>query len=277
MKGTLILMGLGMISTLGYMWFINRNNCVEKFIRKLMGQPEDFWVWRSKSGENETTPPAPDAKVEIKFTPDQQKAVDHIVEARLARERAAKADYEDLRRFKEESLKQQDAKAQRELEEQKKYEEAKKGYEGQVNQHKEIISKKDQEIIDLKITHALTGEVSNQNGYIEETLALMRSSAVLVDGKTYIKTKDANGIDVQLPVGEGVKRFLESKPHLVKSNFKSGAGATGSGATGNQAPAEDLNTLSKQLSEAMTRGDQKTMNDLNKKIRTQLSVRGVAL
>ena len=275
MRTGLILFGLAMLSNLIFAWFNNRNNCVERFIRIALGKPADFWAWK-RGEEATTTPPAGD-KVEIKFTPEQQKALDHIVESRLARERASKADYEDLRKFKEESLRQQDAKTQKELEEQKKYDEAKKGYETQVNQHKEIISKKDQEIIDLKISHALTGEVSNQNGYIEETLALLRSSAVLVDGKTYIKTKDANGIDVQLPVGEGVKRFLEARPHLVKSNFKSGGGAGGGSVPNTNPLAEDLNTLNAQLSEAMTRGDQKTMNELNKKIRGQLQTKRVSI
>lgn len=228
-------------------------------------------------GENEGDKGAEGKPTEIKFSPEQQKAVDHIIESRLARERAAKADYEDLKKFRDESLKQQDAKAQKELEEQKKYEEAKKSYEGQVNQYKEVVSKKDQEIIDLKINHSLTNQISIQNGYIEETLALLKSSAVLIDGQTFIKTKDANGIDVQLPVGEGVKRFLESRPHLVKSNFKAGSGATGSTGAGDGKQAEDLNSLNSQLSDAMTRGDQKTMNEINKKIRAQLTLKKVTL
>jgi hypothetical protein len=264
---------LGVVFHLVYFWIINRNNFIERGIRRLMGLPSDYWTWIGNKGENDTTPPPG----EIKFSPEQQKAVDHIIEARLARERAAKADYDDLRKFKEESLKQQDAKVQKELEEQRKYEEAKKAYESQVNQHKEIINKKDYEITDLKIGHTLTNEISRQNGFIEETIALLKQSAALIEGNVFIKTKDANGIDVQLPVAEGVKRFLESRPHLVKSNFKAGGGGSGSTNpnTGGGNETETLSELNQKLSEAMSRGDNKEMNELNKKIRAKLTAQNV--
>lgn len=209
-------------------------------------------------------------KETVTFTPEQQKSVDHIVEARLSRERAAKADYEELKKFREETLSKQDAHKQKELEEARKYDEAKKGYEGQVNQYKDVVSKKDQEIIDLKIGHNLTNEISKQNGFIEETIALLKSSAVLIDGNVFIKTKDANNIDVQLPIGEGVKRFLESKPHLVKSNFKSGGGSA-TGSTGDTKGEETLTELNNQMSKAISQGDEKAKNELNKKIRAKLN------
>ena len=123
------------------------------------------------------------APAEIKFTPEQQKVVDHVVETRLARERSKFADYEELSKFKQEQLQKQDKHAQEELEKSKKYEEAKKLYEGQINQTKELVSKKDAEIQSLRINHALINEISKQNGYSEETLALIKDNAVL----------DANG------------------------------------------------------------------------------------
>jgi hypothetical protein len=238
-----------------------------------MNGKEMFRLNNRGEGETGTT------SAEIKFSPEQQKAVDHIIETRLARERAAKADYDDLRKFKEESLKQQDAKAQKELEEQKQYEEAKKAYEAQVNQHKEIISKKDYEITDLKIGHTLTNEISRQNGFIEETIALLKQSAALIEGNVFIKTKDANGIDIQLPASEGVKRFLESRPHLVKSNFKAGGGGSGSTNTGNVGSegTETLSELNQKLADAMARGDNKEMNELNRKIRAKLTTQNVKI
>lgn len=220
--------------------------------------------------KTETTP------TEIKFTPEQQKVVDHAIETRLARERSKFADYEELAKFKQEQLQKQDKHAQEELEKSKKYEEAKKLYEGQINQHKELVSKKDAELNDLRISHALINEINKQNGYAEETLALIKSNAVLdANGSVSIKGKDANGIDTQLPVTEGIKRFLESRPYLIKSSHKAGAGSAGG--TPPQALNEqiNLNELNAQLSDALTRRDYKTVKELNLKIRGQLASKGI--
>jgi hypothetical protein len=218
----------------------------------------------------ETTP-------EIKFTPEQQKVVDHVVETRLARERSKFADYEDLAKFKQEQLQKQDKHAQEELEKSKKYEEAKKLYEGQITQTKELVSKKDAEIQGLRINHALINEISKQNGYSEETLALIKDNAVLdANGSVTIKGKDANGMDVQLPVSEGIKRFLEARPYLIKSTHKQGAGS--SGGTPPPAGADlDLNTLNSQLAEALNRKDYTKTKELNAKIRGQLQSKGVTI
>lgn len=265
MKVLLIVLLNGLAITLSYLWFMNRNNCLEKFIRKMQGKPEDFWVWKN-AGEAETTTKPTEIPKEL------QPVVDHIIESRLAREKAKYSDYDSIKTKLSDYEKQQDAKAQRELEDAKKYDEAKKTYETQIGQHKEIITKKDQEIIDLKLSHNLTNEISKQGGYIEETIALLKSSAVLIDGNVFINSKDANGIDNKLPIAEGVKRFLEARPHLVKSNFKPGGGgqATTTTTVGQQT-TDDLTTLNNELNQAMRRGDLKGQKEASQKIRAALN------
>jgi hypothetical protein len=222
-------------------------------------------------GEAEVTPPP-----EIKFTPEQQKVVDHVVETRLARERAKYADYEDLSRFRQEHLQKQDKAAQEELEKSKKYEESKKIYETQINQTKELVGKKDAEIQDLRISHSLINEINKQNGYAEETLALVKNTAVLdANGNVLIKSRDANGIEVQLPVGEGIKRFLESRPYLIKSTHKAGAGSSSGTPPPSANEAINLNELNMQYAEAMNRRDWKKVQELTAKIRGQLQAKGV--
>ena len=90
------------------------------------------------------------------------------------------------------------------------------------------------------------------------------------------KGKDANGIDVQLPVSEGIKRFLEARPYLIKSTHKAGAGS--SGGTPPPAGAEmNLNELNSQLAEALNRKDYVKTKELNSKIRGQLQAKGVSI
>jgi hypothetical protein len=223
-------------------------------------------------GEAETPPP------EVKFTPEQQKVIDHAIETRLSREKAKYADYEELSKFKQEQLQKQDKHAQEELEKSKKYDEAKKLYETQINQHKELVSKKDAELQDLRINHALINEINRQNGYSEETLALIKTNAVLdSSGNITIKGKDANGIDVQLPVAEGIKKFLESRPYLIKSTHKPGAGSSGGTSTPAGAETVDLNTLNAAYAAALNRKDYKAVKEITGKIRNQLQEKGVTI
>lgn len=220
------------------------------------------------------------ADTQIKFDADQQKQVDHIVEARLKREREKYSDYEDLRKFKTEYEKQQDAKTQKELEDQKKYEDAKKNYETQINQHKELVGKKDGEIVDLKISHSLMNEINKQNGYAEETLALLKSSAALTqEGVVLIKGKDANGIDTQVPVAEGVKRFLEARPYLVKSTHKAGGGTPPGTppSDGGAGQALDHNALNKAYMDAINRGDMKKAKEVKQQLNSILTSKGVSV
>lgn len=218
---------------------------------------------------------------EIKFDTEQQQFIDKLIDRRVNEIKSRYSDYDELRKFKTENEKQLEAKAQRDLEDQKKYEEAKKGYEATVNQHKELLSKKDQEIVDMRITHNLLNEVSKQNGYAEEALALLRSSAALdSNGNVFIKGKDANGIDTQLPVSEGIKKFLEARPYLVRSTHKPGGGTPpgtppqgGNGSAG----AEDHNTLNREYMDALNRGDFKKSREIKIKINQLLAMKGVSV
>lgn len=218
----------------------------------------------------------------VQFDADQQKAVDAIVQERIARERSKFSDYDDLQKFKREYETQQSAKAQQELENAKKYDEAKKGYETKINEYGQIVSKKDQEIQDLKITHHLSNEISKNNGFIEESIAMLRGNAVLdASGNVKIKSKDANGMDVEMPLSDGVKKFYEQRPHLMKSTHKNGAGtgANDGGGTGGGAGSgqtDDLNSLNAQLVEASKGTDLKKISEIRQKIKAAMSAKGVS-
>lgn len=217
----------------------------------------------------------------VSFDEKQQKAIDAIVQERIARERSKFSDYEDLRKFKTEYEKQQDAKAQEELVKQKKYEEAENTYKTKLNEYGQIVSKKDQEIIDLKKEYHLTNEISKHGGFIEESIALLKGSTVLdQQGNVKIKTKDANGMDVEMPLSDGLKKFYEQKPHLVKSTYKPGAGTgandSGGAGAGNAGSghAEDLNSLNAQLADAMRGRDGKKVSEIKNKITLAMAAKG---
>ena len=217
-------------------------------------------------------------KGEEKLLPQSQ--VDAIVQDRLARERSKFADYDDLKKFKSEFEKSQDAKQLQLLEEQKKYQEAKDSYEKKIGEFQGIVTKKDSEISDMKIGNSLITEITKQNAYAEEAMALLRSQAVFdKEGNIRIKGRDANGLEVLNSVEEGVKKFLEGRPHLIKATKKEGGG-TGGGqgtAAGAGAGAEDLDTLNAELIEAQRAQDYKKAGEITKKIRAKLTAQGVRL
>lgn len=230
---------------------------------------------RGEAGE--PAPAAPPAG-KIDFTPDQQKEIDSIVKTRLMREREKYADYDTLKQKVSQFETQMTEQQQRDLEEAKKYDEAKKTYETKLQETQKILSQKDQMIQDMNIKHTLTSEVSKQNGYLDETIALLRNNAVIdSDGVVRLNMRDSNGIETQLSVEDGVKQFLESRPYLVKANHRQGSGATPgtppSGGMMNQ--SDDLNTLNAQMMDAMGRGDLRKAGELKMKIRQGLASRGV--
>jgi hypothetical protein len=207
-----------------------------------------------------------------------QAQVDAVVQDRLARERSKFSDYDDLRKFKTEFEKSQDAKQLQLLEEQKKYEEAKTTYTKQITERDAIIQQKDAAVNDMKISGALMGEIMKQNAYPDETMALMKQQAVFdKEGNIRIKGRDANGLEVQHSVEEGIKQFLTSRPHLVKVTQKNGAG-TGAGNTGASGAGTvgdgDLTSLNDQLSAAQARGDQKEARLLAVKVKAAIGATG---
>ena len=125
----------------------------------------------------------------------------------------------------------------------------------------------------MQIGNALTGEIINQNGYLEETLAMLRSSAELKDGVVTIKGKDANGQDQSLSIADGVKNFLEKRPHLVKAADKGGAGTgnagnAGAGQAGNE--GDDLTTLNNLLASQSLNNDIKGAAETRTKIKEHM-------
>jgi hypothetical protein len=209
------------------------------------------------------------------FTQDQ---VDAIIKERLARTKEQYKDYDDLKKFKTEAEQKQNELTQKQLEEQRNYDEAKKGYEKKISDYNELVKQKDQAITSMKISHALAGEVSKQNGYVEESMALLIGSTVIDPntGEIKIKGKDSNGIDTTLTVEQGVKQFLEARPHLVKvagrkgGDTNSGTGNTGSGAGKG---AQDLSVLNEEYARAQQSGDYKRAGELKKQIRTILTTK----
>lgn len=220
----------------------------------------------------------------VTFSDEQQAFMNKVIDQKYAswkKEETTKYhDYDDLVKFKQENQKAQDAKAQQELENAKKYDEAKKGYETKITELSQALSKKDQAIADLNISHTLTNEIVRQNGYTEETLALVRGNAVLnADGNIIIKSKDANGVDISVSVTEGVKKVLEARPYLVKSTHKQGAGTgagggeTGGAGRGAGQGANDLMTLNSQLQDAIRNGDYTEKTRLTKEIKSAMAKR----
>lgn len=208
-----------------------------------------------------------------------QEKVDQIVQDRLARERQKYADYDTMRQKLNEFEKMNSEKAQKDLEAGKQYEEAKKNLESKLKDYEGKLTEKDRAINDMKIGNSLTAAISLQNGYVEETSALLKGNTILdQDGSIKVKIRDTNGVEQLLPVEEGVKRFLTSRPHLIKSTARSGSG------TGSSTPNEpgdsqgtDLNSLNIQLQQALKVGDFKKAGDLKGKIKLVLVSKGVNL
>jgi hypothetical protein len=202
-----------------------------------------------------------------------QSDVDRIVQERLARERSKFADYEELRKFRDEHAKQADEAQKAELAKQKKYEEAEALYKKQLGEREQLLSAKDQQIQDMQISSTLAQEISKQNGFVEESIALLRQNAVLTkDGVVVLKVRDANGIEKEVAVEEGLKQFYSARPHLLRAkSTTSGSGSTASGSNAG-AGSDDLGSLNTQLIQAMTRGDRKTAEDIKKKIQAHPQV-----
>jgi len=275
---TLFVLGIcGML----VMWHIQRSN------HQVIKYHWDNFVQRFRLNDRGVADPvnegASDKGKGIQFTPEQQEFMNKTIDTKYAKwkqdESTKYRDYDELQKFKQEHLKEQDAKAQLELEQARKYDEAKKGYETKLNEFGQLVSKKDMEINDLKVSHNLTNEIVRQNGYTEETLALVKMNAVLdANGNVVIKSKDANGMDITVSVADGIKKVLEARPYLVKSTHKAGAGtSSGAGGTtdkgGAGQGADDLMTLNSQMQEAMRVGDFKLTNDLKQKIRLKMQAR----
>jgi len=218
-----------------------------------------------------------DQKQDEKLLPQSQ--VDAIVQDRLARERAKFSDYDDLKKFKTEHEKQLEVATQKELEAKKEYDKLKEGWTLKEKEFQTLVSKKDSEITDMKIGNALMGEITKQNAYAEETMALLKSQAVFdKENNIRIKGRDANGMEVMLSIEDGIKKFLEQRPHLIKAAQRAGGGTgTAEAGTGAGTQGDDLNSLNEQLMLAQQRGETKKINELKVKVRAQLAHQGIRI
>lgn len=225
-----------------------------------------------------------DGKGGIQFSKEQQEFVDKLVDKKYKswkeEESTKYGDYGELKKFKQEHQQQLDAKAQQDLEAAKKYDEAKQAYEGKIKERDAIISKKDEENRSLRIEHHLTNEIGKQNGYSEEVLALLRGQASIDDkGNVTLKIRDSNNIEQTVPAAEGVKKLLESKPYLVRSTHKAGAGgAGGGGGAGGAGGAGDatLDQLNADYLKAFYAGNIKQSREIKEKINAKLAERKTA-
>jgi hypothetical protein len=207
-----------------------------------------------------------------------QSQVDAIVQDRLARERAKFSDYEDLKKFRSEHEKQLEAATQKELEARKEYDKLKEGWTKKEQELYGMVTKKDQEIQDMRVSSALVTEITRQNAYAEETMALLKSQAVFdKEGNIRVKGRDVNGLEVLHSVEEGVKNFLTQRPHLVKATQRNGGGTPPATNTGGNSGADDLTSLSTELAQAHARGDHKKAGEIKTKLQTALTAarRGV--
>jgi hypothetical protein len=204
----------------------------------------------------------------------KQEDVDRIVQERLARERTKFSDYDDLRKFREEHSKKEAELQQQDLIRQKKYEEAEGTYKKQLTEREQLLVQKDQQIQDMRISNALTFEISKQNGFVEETVALLRNSAaVSKDGAVLLKMRDTNGIEKEVTIEEGLKQFYAARPHLLRATGATGgSGTPPAGSGGGAGAGDDLASLNMQLVQAMSKGDRKAAEEITKKIRTHPSL-----
>lgn len=207
-----------------------------------------------------------------------QAQVDAIVQERVAREREKYKDYSDLKKFRDEHQKAADEQVQKDLEAQKEYQKAKEAYEKKITDLSGVVTAKDTTIKDMQISNVLISELMRQGAYVEESMALLKSSAVITEsGEIKIKGKDANGIDTQLTIADGVKGFLTSRPHLVKATNRGGGGSNGgennSGGAGD-GQASDLMKLNGEYLQAFQAGNHKRAAELKVKIQQALTLKG---
>lgn len=199
-----------------------------------------------------------------------QSEVDRIVQDRINRERQKYGDYEDLIKFKQEHEKNTSLQEQKLLEEKQEYDKLKQGWGTEKDQLNQKINELNLKIQSSEITSKLQVETLKQNAY-PAAVDLVKSLAKMnEDGNITIRGKDANGIDTDLTVEEGMKQFLKENPYLVKGSGQGGAGTGNPGGQGggDQGTGEPLHV---QLQNAMAVGDRKKITELKAQIRAKHS------
>jgi hypothetical protein len=209
-----------------------------------------------------------------------QQEIDNIVKTRIAREREKFADYDELRKFKDDHTRQTEAQKQKDLEEQRKYNEVLAERDKRLAEAQRVIQEKDNNIKTMRVRHSLISELNAQNAYADDAVELISGSAILRDdGTIAIKGRDSNGIETEFALQEGIKRFLQTKPHLVRAGQGGGSGTGGNAGSGTPplgGSGEDLMTLNRSLSDAMVRGDRKAINEIKGKINQHMANKGIS-
>ncbi len=207
---------------------------------------------------------------EAKFT---QADMDRVVQDRLGRDRAKYADYEDLAKFKKEHEATESEAAQKSLEERKEYDKVKDQWGRDKEELQSQLADSKLQIQAGKIGSTLTTEISKQNAYSDAVELLRPLVKYGEDGSITIRGKDANGMDADLTVAQGVEQFLKDKPYLVKGSG-GGGGDTAGGGAGAGGGGEKRN-LSQELQNAMAVGDRKKINELKLEIKASHATRGM--
>lgn len=208
-----------------------------------------------------------------------QADVDRVVQERLGREKTKYADYDELKTFKDEHAKNQDDLKQKELESQKNYEELKKGWTEKENNFNKALTEKDTAFKSLKIDNALGAEVAAQNAYPEAKEVLKTLVTLSDDGTPQMKGKDQVGNEIAITLTEGVKKFLEERPHLVKASQGSGGGtppAGGGGDGGATGGTDELSDLNTQYMTAVSQRNMKLAGELKAKIQNHFTTKNIS-
>lgn len=205
-----------------------------------------------------------------KFIP--QADVDRIVQDRLARERAKYSDYEDLSKKVKEYEQHREQLSQQELEKKQEYDKLKDAWSKKENEYQSVINKTKSEIQEERVNNRLTNEILKVNAYPEAAQLLRSLTKYNDDGSVTIRGKDANGIDADLPIEQGVAQFLRERPYLVKGSGQGGAGtSSGTGQSG-----QVQQNLSQLLQDAMAVGDRKQVQEIKAKIRAKHASSGIS-
>jgi hypothetical protein len=205
-----------------------------------------------------------------------QEQINVIVQDRLSREREKFSDYEDLKKFRTEHEKKLDETKQKELEAAKQYEELKKGWDEKENKYKSALSDKDTAIKGLKIDHSLSREIATQNAYPEVLDVLKNQVFIGDDGAAYMKGRDQVGNEINISLTDGVKKFLEARPHLVKGNTGAGGGTAAAAAAGAAGAGETLEELNEALVQAKASGNVVEAKKVSEKIKTFFVKKGIS-
>lgn len=224
---------------------------------------------QAQQQENQSQQTEQNAQENVKMIP--QAEVDRIVQERLARDRQKYSDYEDLRKKVTEYEQHKEQLTQQEMEKKQEYDKLKEGWSKKESEYQSLLNQTRQEVQSERVNNKLNQAILQKNAYPEAAQLLREMTKYNDDGTITIRGKDANGIDTDLSVEQGVEQFLKERPYLVKGSGQGGAGTASSAGAGQQTN----DNLSQQLQNAMAVGDRKSINDIKARIRAKHAGGGI--